>query len=526
MRQALVTQMKNISVAGLLLWLLCAASVDAIPSPNNVVMYEVNLRAFSEAGDLAGVTAGLDRIQSLGANTLWLMPIQPIGQERSVGQLGSPYSVRDYGAVSSEYGSLDDLKTLVSAAHSRGMSVLMDWVANDTAWDDPWITAHPDWYTHNAQGQIISPPGTNWQDVADLDYSNTAMRSAMIGQMQYWVTNAGIDGYRADAADYVPFDFWQQAIPAVRGVSQRPLLMLAEGARGDHYTAGFDLTFGWDFYNTVQSVFNSATPATALGVSHTTTYAHVPAGKSILQFTTNHDESAFNATPVQLFGGLDASLAAYAVTVAYGGTPLVYDGQEIGWSQNVPFFSKSPLDWATGQDTAAWYTQLLEIRKSHEALRSGTVTDMSSSDVAMLMRQEGSDEVLVLINTRDHAGQVQVPAGWQGSWFDQFSGDVELLTATRTLSAYQVLILSAAPLLAGDYNHDGTVDAADYIVWRNGLGTLYTQADYDAWRVHFGQSVIGGIGASASVAVPEPATVLMLMIGISVTICRRCSKKS
>lgn len=518
--------MKLCSVAGVLIGQLFAATVEALPAPDNVVMYEVNLRAFSQAGDLAGVTSRLDQIQSLGANVLWLMPIHPIGQERSVGQLGSPYSVRDYGAVSSEYGSLDDLKTLVGAAHSRGMSVLMDWVANDTAWDNPWITAHPDWYTHNAQGQIISPPGTNWLDVADLDYSNTDMRSAMISEMQYWVTNAGIDGYRADAADYVPFDFWQQAIPAVRGATQRPLLMLAEGARSDHYTAGFDLTFGWDFYGTVQSVFNSSAPATALGVSHTTTYAHVPAGKSILQFTTNHDESAFNATPVQLFGGLNASLAAYAVTVAYGGTPLVYDGQEIGWSQNIPFFSKSPLDWTTGQDTLAWYTKLLEIRKSHDALRSGTLTDMSSSDVAMLMRNEGSDQVLVLINTRNHASQVQVPAAWQGSWFDQFSGDVELLNSTETLGAYQVLILASAPPLAGDYNHDGIVDAADYILWRDGLGTVYTQADYDVWRAHFGQTANRGAGATTSVAVPEPATLLMLLVGFSAMVCRRHSKMS
>ncbi len=231
MRPARVTQVKICSVLGLLTSLFWAATVEAIPALQNVVMYEVNLRAFSQTGDLAGVTARLDQIQSLGANVLWLMPIHPIGQDRSVGQLGSPYSVRDYGAVSSEYGSLSDLKTLVGAAHNRGMSVLMDWVANDTAWDNPWITAHPDWYTHNAQGQIISPAGTNWLDVADLDYSNTNMRAAMISQMQYWVTNAGIDGYRADAADFVPFDFWQQAIPAVRGVTSALCSCLPRGAQ-------------------------------------------------------------------------------------------------------------------------------------------------------------------------------------------------------------------------------------------------------------------------------------------------------
>jgi PEP-CTERM motif len=151
---------------------------------------------------------------------------------------------------------------------------------------------------------------------------------------------------------------------------------------------------------------------------------------------------------------------------------------------------------------------------------------MSGSDVAMLMRKDGGDQVLVLINTRDHSSQVQVPAAWQGSWFDQFSGDAELLTSTQTLGAYQVLILAAAPLLAGDYNHNGIVDAADYTVWRDGLGTKYTQADYDIWRAHFGQTAASGTGAGTSTAVPEPATMLMLMIGITPIFCRRHSKMS
>jgi len=445
----------------LILVCLVTAHAQAVPAPSDVVMYEVNLRAFSQAGNLAGVTARLDDVQALGANTLWLMPIHPIGQINMKGELGSPYSVRDYGAVSSEYGALSDLTTLIDAAHQRGMSVLMDWVANHTAWDHPWISAHPDWYTQDAQGQIIHPPGTNWTDVADLNYASQAMRSAMISEMQYWVTDVGIDGYRADVADGVPFDFWQQAISAVRGSTTRPLLMLAEGSRNDHYAAGFDLTFGWNYYNTVKSVFISGSPATALGAANASAFANVPAGKSILRFTTNHDESAWDATPVTLFGGLDASLAAYAVTVAYGGTPLVYDGQEIGWGPNIPFFSKAPLDWTTGQATADWYSQLLGIRGDHPALRDGTVTDQSSADVAMLMRESGDDRVLVLVNTRGQTSQVQVPAAWQGGWFDLFNGQAAALGTTRTLAPYEVLILGTAPVLAGDLDGDGFVGIGD-----------------------------------------------------------------
>ncbi len=456
-----VVRMLNYLALPVLVTCLLTAQTHAVPAPKDVVMYEVNLRSFSQAGDLAGVTARLDDIQALGANTLWLMPIHPIGQINMKGELGSPYSVRDYGAVSSEYGQLADLTMLVDAAHQRGMFVLMDWVANHTAWDHPWITAHPDWYTQDGQGQIIHPPGTNWTDVADLNYNNQAMRSAMISEMQYWVSDVGIDGYRTDVADGVPFDFWQPAIAAVRGSTARPLLMLAEGSRSDHYAAGFDLTYGWNFYNTVKSVFINSNSATELGAAHTTAFANVPADKSILRFTTNHDESAWDATPVQLFGGLEASLAAYAVTVGFGGTPLVYAGQEIGWDQIVPFFSKSPLDWTTGQATADWYAQLLGVRGDHPALRDGTLTDQSSEDVAMLLRELNGDQVLVLVNTRNQASQVEVPGEWQGGWFDLFSGQAEVLSSLHSLAPYEVLILGLTPGVVGDLDGDGFVGIGD-----------------------------------------------------------------
>ena len=433
--------MKWISPLVTLLFVLGSVGpANAVPAPQDVVMYEVNLRAFSQAGDLDGVTARLDNIQALGANVLWLMPIHPVGQINSAGGLGSPYSVQNYGQVSSEYGSLADLTNLIDEAHNRGMYVLMDWVANHTAWDNPWIT-NTDWYTQNGQGQIIHPAGTNWTDVADLNYDSQAMRAAMISEMQYWVADVGIDGYRVDAADFVPFDFWQQAIPAVRASTTQPLLMLAEGARTDHYAAGFDMTYGWDLYSTVQSVFNSSASATQLAQTRASEFASVPPGKSILQFTTNHDESAFDETPVELFGGLEASLAAYAVTVAYGGSPLVYGSQEIGVTDNIPFFTKDPINWNTGQATEDWYAALLGARAEHPALRQGGLNDQSTNDVAMLLRQHGSDQVLMLVNTRDSAKQVSIPAGWQGAWDDLMGGSSQTLGSTRTLQPYEVIVL-------------------------------------------------------------------------------------
>lgn len=499
-----------------------AASSYALPALDEVVMYEVNLRAFSEAGDLAGVTARLDEIQALGANTLWLMPIHPIGEIKRVGQLGSPYSVRDYGVVSNEYGSQADLSLLIDAAHQRGMSVLMDWVANHTAWDHPWITAHPEWYTQNGQGQIISPPGTNWADVADLNYNSMALRAAMIDEMEYWVAEVGIDGFRADAADFVPHDFWEEAIPAVRAATERPLLMLAEGARADHYDAGFDLTWSFGFFDTLENVFTAGSSARLLRTKHLEEYSQIPAGKSILRYTTNHDESAWNATPPELFGSLEASLAAYAAVIAYGGTPLVYNGQEIGWSEDVPIFSKSPLDWSTGAETLDWYTRLLDIRASSPALQSGTLTDRSNADVAVVHRELAGDQVLVLINTRNALSSVPIPAMWQGQWFDQFTSASEQLTASFSLDPYQVLILSTAPVtMPGDFNWDGNVDGRDFLAWQRGESPIPFSAEYLAhWQANFGYTP-----QLAAVAIPEPSCIIVGMVGGFAVLCAHTGRK-
>lgn len=236
------------------------------PTVDNIVLYEINIRCFSTTADFQGIIDRLDSIQKLGINTIWLMPIHPVGQLNSVGLLGSPYSVQNYTEVNSEFGGLVDFENLVSEAHKRNIAVIIDWVANHTAWDNPWIT-NTNWYTQDASGNIISPLGTGWNDVADLNFTNTDMRIAMIDAMEYWVNETGIDGFRCDAADMVPFDFWQDAILTLRGIKS-DIIMLAEGARAHHFTAGFDMNYAWDFYATLKNVFINNYSATAIFTTH------------------------------------------------------------------------------------------------------------------------------------------------------------------------------------------------------------------------------------------------------------------
>jgi alpha-amylase len=402
------------------------------------VMYEVNLRALTTTGDIPGVTGRLNEIKALGINVVWLMPIHPIGEINSV---NSPYSVKNYKEVNPEFGSLTDLKTLVKEAHKKNMAVILDWVANHTAWDNPWI-ANKDWYTQDGQGNIISPPGTNWADVADLDYSNQAMRLAMIDAMEYWIGTADIDGFRCDAADMVPMDFWKQAIDSVNNSTDKELIWLAEGSSNNLFSAGFQMNYSWNYYNKLKDVFQNNQSAITLVTVHNQEYAGLAPGKHKLRFTTNHDESAWDATPMVLFNGEKGALAASVASIYLGGVPMIYGSQEVGTTENVPFFSNQPVNWSQHPEMLQAYKDMLNFHDSSSAARKGEMISYSTADVLAFTKISGQDTVFVIDNLRDNAVSYYIPAELANTgWKDAFGHSTVTLMDFIELEEYEYIVL-------------------------------------------------------------------------------------
>ena len=414
-------------------------SLTDVVDPEDLLLYEVNPRAHSAAGTIAGITVDLDRIKSLNVNTIWLMPVFKMGQVKAI---GSPYCVADYRAIDPEFGTLEDLKTLIAEAHDRKMAVIIDWVANHTAWDHPWITQHPEWYTTNAAGVIVHPPGTNWQDVADLNFANPALQLAMIDEMKYWVFEVGIDGFRFDAADYVPFVFWKSAMDNLKGITDRKLLFLTEGERPDHYNAGMPLIYGWNWNFNLQQVFGSAqTPVTDLFTANTAETNASPAMR--LRFATNHDQSAWDATPVTKFGGIEGAYAAQAAAVLMGGVPLIYTGQEVGVTGTQSFFAKDPVDWSANPGLSERYGALYALRVTHEALRYGTLKPYSHPNVLAFERILDGDRVLVVINTRANAVTYNLPTALQGlEGQELLRSEPVVLGNSLALAAHEVRVVA------------------------------------------------------------------------------------
>ena len=329
-------------------------------------LYEVFVRDFSPSGNFRGLIDGLDRIQSSGADVLWLMPIYPIGALNRKGSLGSPYAVRDYRAINPDYGNAADFRALVEAVHERGMKLILDWVPNHTSPDHAWVKQHPDYYVRNERGEPSVPRDekgklTDWTDVAQLDYKNPAVRREMIDTMQHWLKEFGIDGFRVDVAGFIPYDFWREAVPALRAAVPRRILLLAEWGDLEMHRVGFDLTYAWDSYDRLKAVWKGA-PASTFVQGELPDMKAMPPGGMRMRFTTNHDKTAWDDPPVKIFGPGAGARAAFVAMALLPGRPLLYNGQEVESPQKLRLFEREPIAWnqPRRKEARAFYAKVIE----------------------------------------------------------------------------------------------------------------------------------------------------------------------
>ena len=413
-----------------------------MPAVDDIAMYQVNPRVFAPDHSLNAVAARIDSIRALGVNVMWVMPIYPIGIEKGK---NSPYCISDYKAIAPEFGTIDDFKNLVRVCHEHQMGIILDWVANHTAWDHPWLKAHPDWYTHDAETDtIIHPRPWDWYDVADLNYDNRDMRLAMIDAMKFWVIEVGIDGFRCDVADGVPADFWKEAIDTLRAAAApRHIVMLAEGKRSDNFTVGgFDMNYGWDYKDSLVHVFRDGRPASNLIAADKAEYDSLPAGKVKLRFTTNHDHST-EVTPCVEFTNDRGAMAAYVASIFPHGGALIYGSQEVGYPSPINFFRYVPVDWTAKPEIYQEYQQLIALYNTQPSLRKGQLTAWPDDNVLLFEKHlEGDLRFLVAVNVRNVEQTVAVPDSWKDEDVSNLmTNEVVRLKQELKLAPFEYLIL-------------------------------------------------------------------------------------
>lgn len=364
------------------------------------VIYQANPRFFGENDCLKGLTAQLTRISDMDCDILWVMPVYETGELNGI---GSPYCIRNFTALNSRYGTMDDMKNLVNTAHSKGMKVILDWVANHTAWDCPWITQHPDWYVKDAEGNIVSPTG--WSDVAQLNFDNSEVRTAMKDAMTYWVNQLSIDGFRCDYADGVPQDFWSNVITDLRAINP-DMIMLAETANPEYYADGFNMIYDWESATTISAAFNGGKPANVVKEAKEA-LAKVPDGKSILRYVFNHDVAAENNVAT-MFGSSEGVPAAYVLASMLNGTPMIYSSMDVeGLSGKLSFFDYRTLDFSTALSDV--YKSINSAFKASAEVRRGELRDYSNSSVVCFTRAIPGHNLLVAVNATGSTQTVRTP---------------------------------------------------------------------------------------------------------------------
>ena len=408
-----------------------------MPDRRDVSLYQVNMRSFSKEGNFQGVIARLDSIKALGVNVIYILPIYPVGVLKAQ---GSPYAVKDYLKINTEFGTLNDLRALVDGVHKRKMAIIIDWVGNHTSWDNPWIV-NKDWYEQDSTGNIKH--AQTWRDVAQLNFKNNDMRLTMIKDMKYWVLTANVDGFRCDYADGPPANFWKQAIDSLRSIPTHKLLFLAEGTRGENFNAGFDYNFGFRFFETLKRIYKKGRSVKSIDTVNIKDYTNAADGQQMVRYITNHDVNSSDGSPIQLFGGKKGSMAAFVVVAYMKSIPMIYDGQEVGTPYRLVFpFTKSKIDWTLNPDVTAEYKKVIAFRNNSEAVRRGELTSYSSDDVCAFTKKSGGKAVLVLSNLRDTSITYTIPSDLLTyKWKDGFTGSKIKLNNTITLAPYQYMVL-------------------------------------------------------------------------------------
>lgn len=365
----------------------------------DAVIYEIFPRNYSQKGDFNSITNDLDRLQNLGVTILWLMPIHPVGKERSKGSVGSPYAVKDFYAINSDYGTKADLQKLIAEAHKRQMKVIIDIVANHTAWDSVMM-ADKSFYTTDKSGTIISPVA-DWKDVADLNYDNPKLREYMTKMLVSWIRDYDLDGFRCDVAGFIPTDYWESLRPELEKIKP-DIVMLAEWNSPDLLVKAFDLDYSWSIHSAMTEVLQGTKPASFIAQTWQDDKAKFPRNALRMRFSDNHDERR----SIVRFSEKGA-LAAQTLAFTLDGVPMLYNGMEVGdtTESGAPaLFEKLPIFWQIAErrpEFPRFYKEMIALRKSQIALRRGDLSWLKNSDEARILtftRNIGNESLLVAIN--------------------------------------------------------------------------------------------------------------------------------
>lgn len=407
------------------------------------VIYELNVGEFSPEGTFNAAAARLEGLKTLGIDVVWLMPIYPRDEKSVEGAINSPYAAVDFKATRPQYGTIADLKALVSKAHALNMEVWLDWVPNHNSLINVWVKEHPEYYKKDHKGEWIHPgsPPYLYSDVWQLDYENPELVLAMDDALKFWIDQADIDGYRCDfiSSRDIPAVYWMWQIPRLREYAKakgkETFTMLGEANFMDRsgrrlFGTGWDYDYAWELQEPILRDIAGGSDAKKLKSDLTRMIGYKEySNLDRMVYLTNHDANYNHKKTLEGWYG-DNRYAFQVLVFTLYGMPLLYNGDEIGGMQLLDYYDEWKVEWdKVDRKMLNTVRTLTALKHSVEAVQDGKTfeergivewVDTDNDAVLAYKRKHGDSEALVVLNL-GKAAKVKLTgltAGNYTQWLD------------------------------------------------------------------------------------------------------------
>lgn len=428
----------------------------------NCSVYQINPRTFSPAGTIAAVTQELPFLHGLGIRVIYLCPVfaQDDSADHaywSIRQIASatenpknPYRIDDYFSIDEEYGSMEDLKALVKAAHALQMRVLFDLVYLHIGPFAPILSTHPEFAKQNPDGSFRLG---RW-NFPLLDFTSDGLREYLWCNMVYYIAVLDVDGFRCDVGDEVPVDFWKEGRRRIRAVKPDAVL-IDEGRRFESMLCAFDACYGFLWQSTLREFFEGKAPLSKLRDVCRTYDETRPAGSLILRAIDNHDTVTDFPERFETLAGHDGTEMVQAMHFTMDGIPMLYCGGELADETKLSMFANRfyPGEYRATDREALKHApaslrrqevvrRLNELRETNPALtawQTEWVETEQADRVLAYARHKGENGVIFVGNFSGETVSVSLP---QSEGYAMYLSNRAAYAGAVTLQPYGYLILA------------------------------------------------------------------------------------
>ncbi|AUS10426.1 alpha amylase [Laceyella sacchari] len=368
-------------------------------------------------GDFQGIINRLDYIKNMGFTAIW---ITPVTMQKSANAYHG-YWTYDFYSVDGHLGSMAKLQELVRAAHAKGISVMLDVVANHTGDFQPSSFAKApfdkaDWYHHYGDTQ-------DWNDqwwvengdiagLDDLNQDNPAVAAELKNWIAWLVQTTGVDGLRVDTVKHVPKWFWREFDGAANTFTLGEVFHGDPAYVGD-YTNYLDAVLDFPMYYTIKNVFGQDQSMRQIADRYAQDYRYKNPMTNGL-FIDNHDVPRFlneaSGKPGASWDKWPQLKAALGFMFTTRGIPILYQGTEQGFSGGADPYNREDMVFNDKHELYGYIAKLNYIRNTHVALRKGTQAEKWVDDTFYaFQRSHNGDEVVVMINNSWNSQTRTVP---------------------------------------------------------------------------------------------------------------------